>query len=398
MTKTEHPPRSACLAGCLRLRPRRTLQLTGALLVMLTAVKLLTESQTVADAIRSGLIVCANVVIPSLFPFMVLSGLMAHTELGELLAKPLGPVCRYVFQLPPEAGSALLMSFIGGYPVGAKTIAALLEQGRMDERTARKMLCFCINAGPAFVIGTVGTALYSSAAIGACLLAAHLLASVLVGFFISTGMEKGQLTAAKPRYLPLGTALVRSVTGAAQSMLGICAFVITFSAIGALLRHTGVMPWLCTALVKGLPFGFGTPFYNALLGGMLEVTSGCITAASLGGETAFILPAFLLSFGGFSVLFQAASAFEKLPMSFLLLLFSRLANACMAACLACPLYRYFIAELSMSASYAQPVIYATPKSLLMALCLIRMCSIVLLSAVINGISTKNHISYGKAAD
>ena len=403
MTKTEYSTdtragRPMRLARCLRVYPRRIGLAAGAGLARLAAVTLLTESQTVADGIRSGLEVCATVVIPSLFPFMVLAGLLSLTELGDLLARPLGPVCRYLFHLPSEAGSALLMSFIGGYPVGAKTIAALLAQGRIDERTARKMLCFCINAGPAFVIGTVGTALYSSVRVGAFLLAAHLLASVLVGFFLSTGMEEAQLDPARSLRLPLGTALVRSVTGAAQSMLNICAFVVTFSAVGALLVHTGVLPRVCTFLVRRLPFRFGTAFYSALLGGMLEVTGGCISAAALGGETSFVLTAFLLSFGGLSVLFQAASAFERLPMSFGLLLFSRLANACAAACIACLLYRRFLADLPTALGYSQPVIYATPGSLLTALCLIGMCSIVLLSAVINGISTKNSGNYGKSAN
>lgn len=397
MTRTEYTERTRPLrlARCLRVRPRRVALLAGAALILLTGAELLTQAQAAAEGIRTGLGVCATVVIPSLFPFMVLSGLISRTELGDLLARPLGPVCRYLFHLPPEAGPALLMSFIGGYPVGAATIAALLDQGRIDARTARKMLCFCINAGPAFVVGTVGAALYSSVRVGALLLAAHLLASAVVGFFISTGLEEGQLSPARSPRLPLGTALVRSVTGAAQSMLNICAFVITFSAIGALLAHTGVLPRVCTFLVKNLPLRFGTPFYSALLSGLLEVTGGCIAAASLGGETAFVLTAFLLSFGGLSVLFQAASAFQQLPMSFGLLLFSRLANACVAASAACLIYRQFLADLPTAAGYARPVIYAGPGSLLTALCLIGMCSIVLLSAVINGISTKNSPSYGK---
>lgn len=81
------------------------------------------------------------------------------------------------------------MSMTGGYPVGARTIAQLLEQGRIQPRTARRMLCFCINAGPAFVVSTVGAALYSSVQAGFCLLTAHLGASALVGFFTCTGKE-----------------------------------------------------------------------------------------------------------------------------------------------------------------------------------------------------------------
>lgn len=133
----------------------------GALGVLLVGAELLTHSAQTAEGIREGLVCCATLVIPSLLPFLVFSGMLATTRLGDWVSRPLKPICRWIFHLPPEAGSALLMSMTGGYPVGARTIAQLLEQGRIQPRTARRMLCFCINAGPAFVVSTVGAALYS---------------------------------------------------------------------------------------------------------------------------------------------------------------------------------------------------------------------------------------------
>ena len=128
------------------------LRAAGALGVLLIGAGLLTHSAQTAEGIRDGLASCATLVIPSLLPFLIFSGMLSTTRLGEWVSRPLEPVCRWVFHLPPEAGSALLMSMIGGYPVGARTIAQLLEQGRIQPRTARRMLCFCINAGPAFVV------------------------------------------------------------------------------------------------------------------------------------------------------------------------------------------------------------------------------------------------------
>ncbi len=257
--------------------------------------------------------------------------MLSTTRLGEWVSRPLEPVCRWVFHLPPEAGSALLMSMIGGYPVGARTIAQLLEQGRIQPRTARRMLCFCINAGPAFVVSTVGAALYSSVQAGLCLLAAHLGASAIVGFFICTGKETFE-PAPPAEPLPLGTAFVQSVSGAAQSLIGICAFVVTFSGLRSLLWETGLLPRLVTALERLWPVSGGSAFYTALLRGLLEVTDGCIAASALGGEQAFVLTAFLLSFGGVSVICQAAAAFRRLPMSFGLLFFSRRGLHCRCPC------------------------------------------------------------------
>ena len=102
------------------------LRAAGALGVLLIGAGLLTHSAQTAGGIRDGLASCATLVIPSLLPFLIFSGMLSTTRLGEWVSRPLEPVCRWVFHLPPEAGSALLMSMIGGYPVGARTIAQLL--------------------------------------------------------------------------------------------------------------------------------------------------------------------------------------------------------------------------------------------------------------------------------
>ena len=358
---------------------------------------LLSQSGAVAMGIREGLATCGTVVIPSLFPFLIFSGLLGSTELGEWLAAPLRPLCRCLFHLPPETGGAVLMGAIGGYPAGARAIASLLEAGRISHTTARRMLCFCVNAGPAFVISTIGVALYGSFSVGAGLLAAHLGASVLVGAFTAGAREEAHSPPLR-RYGPLSTALVDSVSGAARSMLTICAFVAAFSGLRALLLESGALPRLCTGLQRLWPVPEGTAFYTALIRGLLEVTDGCMAAASLPRETAFVLTAFLLSFGGVSVLFQAASAFGRLPMGFGLFFFSRLANGCVAACLAYGIYRCGLLGEEAGAALVHPVMGGGAAGIVGGLALIGMCSIVLLTVVIGGISTKNEVAYGKKAD
>lgn len=215
-----------------------------------------------------------------------------------------------------------------------------------------------------------------------------------MGFFICTGKETFE-PAPPAEPLPLGTAFVQSVSGAAQSLIGICAFVVTFSGLRSLLWETGLLPRLVTALERLWPVSGGSAFYTALLRGLLEVTDGCIAASALGGEQAFVLTAFLLSFGGVSVICQAAAAFHRLPMSFGLLFFSRFAGGCIAAALASLLYQRCLADLLAGMQYTQPVAQATVAGIIGGLSLIGMGSILLLSMAMNGISTKNRFSTGK---
>ena len=118
--------------------------------------------QSSAQGARDGLTLCAGVVIPSLFPFVVLACFLTNSGLGELISRPLSPITRYILKLPSSCGCAVIMSMLGGYPVGAKMISGLLEQKKIDKAQASRMLCFCVNAGPAFLIGTVGLSMLLS--------------------------------------------------------------------------------------------------------------------------------------------------------------------------------------------------------------------------------------------
>lgn len=115
---------------------RRAPSLLGAGILLLLAAALLVLSKEVGDGVREGLSICTNVVIPSLFPFMILSSFLALSPLSELISRPLSPITRRLFHLPPELGATVLMSFVGGYPVGAKTIASLVREKKLSQETA----------------------------------------------------------------------------------------------------------------------------------------------------------------------------------------------------------------------------------------------------------------------
>ena len=58
----------------------------GAAAALAAAGALLWQSQAVASGVRAGLEACTAVVIPSLFPFMILAGLCSSTPAGQTLS------------------------------------------------------------------------------------------------------------------------------------------------------------------------------------------------------------------------------------------------------------------------------------------------------------------------
>ena len=360
---------------------RRAPSLLGAGILLLLAAALLVLSKEVGDGVREGLSICTNVVIPSLFPFMILSSFLALSPLSELISRPLSPITRRLFHLPPELGATVLMSFVGGYPVGAKTIASLVREKKLSQETAARMLCFSVNAGPSFLIGTVGVALLGSPRLGWILLFAQSVSAFLIGGIVSrrAKISRGETGGVG---LPFSAAFVEAVSGAASGMFGLCAFITAFSGILALLRSSGVLSGIVCLLAKIAPSSLADPnLFEALLGGLLEVTSGCVAAAGLKGDLPFVVISLLISFSGVSVIFQVASCLRGSGVRLSPFVLSRFAHAFLTSAIAYPLYLKWGREVMTALGTAARLsLEVSPTSVLRALCILAMCAILLLTA------------------
>ena len=141
-------------------RKYRDLMLGLALLCAVLA--LMRWPQESMAAARDGLALCGNVIIPSLFPFFVLASLVVDLGLAAYLGRALEPVMRPLFHISGSCAAAVAMGFIGGYPVGARTALQLYQQGLCTKTEAERLLSFCNNSGPAFILGVVGAGVFGS--------------------------------------------------------------------------------------------------------------------------------------------------------------------------------------------------------------------------------------------
>ncbi len=283
----------------------------GAALALTTLGFILFPKECVAAA-KTGLELCFNVIIPSLLPFFVLASLVVDLGLAGYLGRALEPVMRPLFRVGGSCASALALGFVGGYPVGARTAISLYRQGMCSRVEAQRMLAFCNNSGPAFILGVVGAGVFSSSKVGLLLYLTHMLASCLVGVvFRFYGPRED---APRRRTPPIqakrfSAAFSQAVTGAMGSTLNICSFVIFFTVILRLLALSGVLPGTAILLSKVLgPFGLTQSWCQKLLTGALELSSG-VAGLSQGGTLAgsVSMAAFMLGWAGLSIHCQTLS-------------------------------------------------------------------------------------------
>lgn len=145
---------------------------------------LLLFSKNNLAAAKSGLLLWANSVLPSLLPFFIATEALGYTNVVRILGKFLNKFMRPIFNVPGEGAFALLMGIISGYPVGAKIVANLKEQKLCTDIEAERLLSFTNNSGPLFIVGTVGIGLFYNPSIGLILLSTHIFSSITVRLFI----------------------------------------------------------------------------------------------------------------------------------------------------------------------------------------------------------------------
>lgn len=275
--------------------------------LLCSATALVLWPKEAIEAMRDGLKLCGNVILPSLFPFFVLSSLVVELGMSRYLGRLFQPVMAPLFRVNGACASAMALGFVGGYPVGARTAIALYQSGQCSKTEAERLLAFCNNSGPAFILGVVGAGIFGSGMVGLLLYLVHIAASLLVGLLFrfyrpGEGPRRGRLQGAQFQTASFPAAFTHSITGALSSTLNICAFILFFTVTIRMLSLTGVLTALSRILTLLLgPFGFSQSWAQRLLTGVLELSSGVssLTDGSLSGRLS--MAAFMLGWAGLSV-------------------------------------------------------------------------------------------------
>lgn len=254
---------------------------------------LILDAKTALSSAEDGIALCMNAVIPSLFPFFVLSAIMNSALAGTSISvlRPISRLCR----IPVGAESILLLGLLGGYPVGASGIRQGYDTGVLSKKDSERMLSFCNNAGPAFVFGLLSPVLGN---IGLCwaLWIIHILSAILVGVLMPGG-SKAHTAVQRTKTLTISQAMQIGL----RNMATVCGWVILFRVILGFMTHWFL--WL-------LP-----PVLQAVIAGIFELSNGCLSLVHLDNiPIRFLCAAGFLSFGGICVAMQTASVTGELSL------------------------------------------------------------------------------------
>lgn len=272
-------------------------------LIFITLLIIINPADSVNYAL-SGLGLCYEIIIPSLFPFFVCSGLLVYSGFCGTLSRIFRPVMKPVFNVGGAGSAAFVLGIISGYPLGAHTACRLYESSYLSKSETERLLSFCSNSGPLFILGAVGTSMYHSLSAGILIYASHLLSAVSVGLIMRFYKSRSYAPPYTPVKSPdagVGEIFSKVISDSVNSVLSVSGSVIFCSVISRLFLE--LIP------VHGV--------LHSLILGAMEFVSGIseLSGQSIPTVLKLSLSSWCVGFAGISVHLQVMAVASRLGLS-----------------------------------------------------------------------------------
>ena len=264
---------------------------TAASLIYVLTVLLISIffSDKIAHSVKSGLALCANVIIPSVFPFIIISDFL-YAQLDFSKINFLNLLFERIFKISRSGLYAFILGILCGFPLGVKCARDLYVSGAISRDEAERLIGFSNNTGPAFLIAGIGIGLRKNISEGILLYVIMIASAMITGIVFSIGKKAKKENGILER-VPFSLTL--SIKNAGINTLNICSYLTFFACFCGIMR--GILG--------------ESPLYVSLLPFIEIGSSSSILSktALLSAKESFALTSFAVGFSGFSVHLQALS-------------------------------------------------------------------------------------------
>lgn len=273
-------------------------------LVLLLTALLLWQSEALILYTRDAIVMCYKFIIPGLFPFFVCSGLLIYSGFAELISKVAEKFMRPLFNVAPSGAAAFVLGIISGFPSGAICAKDLYQSGNLSKSEAERLLAFCNNSGPLFLIGSLGVSIYTKPLYGVILYIIHIVSSIIVGIMFSRYNNSGHTsppTRVNTRKITKTEAFSLALAQASENIITVCFSIIFFSAVSR-------------TILDLVPFS-GT--LRAIVYGLCEFSVGVIKISTLPIDIFYrlVLSSLVVGFSGVCVHLQVMSVTAQSGLS-----------------------------------------------------------------------------------
>lgn len=299
------------------------------LVLLIIMVGILSSLENSMSSAKEGLYIWLNLLLPSLFPFVLISNLLISFGFVNFLGKFLEPIMRPIFKVSGNGIFPFLISMLSGYPVGAKLSANLRTKNLISQVEGNRLISFSSTSGPLFILGTVMIGMVGINA-APLFIIPHYLGVITVGIFsrfyggkYENKIYSNKTNKKEAEYKTLGNSMGFAVKDSMNSMLLIGGYVIIFTVIINLVLNSNNFSniiYSFSSLLKINP-----EILKGLFAGIIELTNGCYIISTLDIDLIYkiLIINFLIGWGGLSINSQAISFISQTDLKIGIYLISK---------------------------------------------------------------------------
>lgn len=286
------------------------------MIIFFVIIAMVSQPQDYIQETLNALIVWSTVVLPSLLPFVLYTKFLSSLGMIGPISKLFAPITTKLYNVSGISSFVYLMSIMSGYPVGAKITTDLYLDGKINRGEAQRIITFCANCGPMFLIGTVGVGLLGNKISGYIMLISHFLGALLNGFLFRK-FKLNDKTKVENKTRPSNSEdlLSSTVLSSANSMFIVGSYIVIFFVFIKFLNSL-------------LPINSDNIFIS-IFNGLLEITHGCkdIAVMNISLKLKTVLCCFIASFGGLATSMQSITFLKKIDLKFSFFIFFKFTHA-----------------------------------------------------------------------
>lgn len=234
-------------------------------------------------------------VVPTLFPFLLLTGFMKKYNATKYISNIFSPILCPLLGISKNACFIIFTGMMCGYPISAKMCSEMVEANELSVSEANYLQTFTNNASPSFVFSYIGALLLNNSKSAFSIFIIYYIPILLTAITLNPFFRihsKTEQTSFMPNSTNISSKNNCSVIlNSIITLVNIGTYIIIFSNICSLINELSHYK------------------YKAIFLGMLEITTGtkAIIDSGLNCFYKYLFLYLSLSFGGISTFFQVKS-------------------------------------------------------------------------------------------
>ena len=160
---------------------RKILNIIIIIITLFLLVQIIIKKSLVFDSINYALNIWVNNLVPTLFPFFIISDILINYKFTDYIPIIFRKICKYLFNITDNMITILILSIISGFPSNARNTRTLYENGEISLDEANHILIFSHFSNPLFILTTVAVFFFNNKFLGIILLVSHYLSNFILG-------------------------------------------------------------------------------------------------------------------------------------------------------------------------------------------------------------------------